>query len=265
MTHPPAVSTASATPAGETPSPAKNPPPTPDRRPPTADHRPPTPGPRLLTPYSITLALLSGGGLMLEIALTRFFSTLFFPPYVFAVISIAILGLGLGAALATVRPAWRQLTHVTLYLTLAGYAVILLLLVAVWTASINLNGVLLALVLLPYLFIGLALATIFSAAPAASPRLYRADLLGAGVGAIGAIPVMNVLGGLNTLFLVSALFGLAALIVDYSANSAQRDRVLLSASEPEQPEQPPRRNRLAAWLLCGLAAVALITNTLPAT
>ncbi len=53
--------------------------------------------------YTISLALLSGGGLFLEIALTRLFSTIFYPPYVFAIISLAILGIGLGAALA----AWR--------------------------------------------------------------------------------------------------------------------------------------------------------------
>ncbi|MCB0192784.1 MAG: hypothetical protein KDJ65_12640, partial [Anaerolineae bacterium] len=112
------------------------------------------------------------------------------------------------------------------------------------------------------------LATIFSANSADSPRLYRADLLGAGLGAIGAIPVMNAVGSLNSLFLVSALFGVAALMVDLLKPVGQ-------AADLPQPEPisdvfyegkaRQRRSAIAAGLLCGLSAVALVTNALPAT
>jgi len=111
----------------------------------------------------LSLALLSGGGILLEIALTRLFSTLFFPPYVFAIISVAVLGIGLGAALATARPAWRRPSRSRLYLTAAGYSTLILLLTVVWTAAVDWRGALLVLVLLPYLFIGLALATKYTA------------------------------------------------------------------------------------------------------
>ena len=77
---------------------------------------------RVPTAFSLTLALLSGAGILLEIALTRLFSTLFFPPYVFAIISVAVLGIGLGAALATAKPAWRSPKRLPLYVALAGYA-----------------------------------------------------------------------------------------------------------------------------------------------
>ena len=154
----------------------------------------PTPHTHLARLYFFSLALLSGGGIFLEIALTRLFSTLFFPPYVFAIISVAVLGIGLGAALATVRSAWRELSHLSLYLGLTGYTSLALLLVTIWTSSIDLHGGLLILVLLPYLFIGLALATLFSAAPSAGPRLYRADLFGAGLGAI--LVAIGLLGAL---------------------------------------------------------------------
>ena len=165
-----------------------------------------------MTKAQLSLALLSGGGLLLEIALTRLLSTLFFPPYVFAIISVAVLGIGVGAALATVRPAWRRPERSPFYLAGAGYGTLVLLLIVVWTAAVDWRGALLSLVLLPYLFVGLALATIFSASPQASPRLYRADLLGAGLGAILAIPVLNLLGGLDSLFFVAGAFGLAAYI-----------------------------------------------------
>lgn len=213
---------------------------------PTADRRPQTKDVYSLlpTPYFIIIALLSGGGILLEIALTRLFSTLFFPPYVFAIISIAVLGIGLGAALATARPAWRALNRLPLYLALTGCTTLSLLLISVWTASIDLRGALFAVVLLPYLFIGLALTTIFSAAPSAGPRLYRADLLGAGTGAILAIPILNWLGGLNSIFLVAGIFGAAALL----------------SSQKKKPKIIP-------WSvgLCVLAFIGLITNLLPAT
>jgi ABC-type dipeptide/oligopeptide/nickel transport system permease subunit len=50
------------------------------------------------------LALLSSAGLILEISLTRLFSTLFYPPYVFAILSLAVLGIGLGTQ--PLDPSW---------------------------------------------------------------------------------------------------------------------------------------------------------------
>ncbi len=204
-------------------------------------------------PYFLSLALLSGGGISLEIALTRLFSTLFFPPYVFAVISIAVLGIGLGAAIATARPAWRRLDRLPLYLVLTGYTTLALLLAVVWTAAIDLHGALFVLVLLPYLFIGLALATIFSAAPSASPRLYRADLLGAGLGAILAIPLLNLLGGINSIIFVAGMFGLAGLIV----SPPLRVNLVPAGSVTGQERKLPYTGAL---VLCGLAIVGLVTN-----
>ena len=208
---------------------------------------------RITSRQQLSLALLSGSGIFLEIALTRLFSTLFYSPYVFAIISVAILGLGLGAALATGRAAWRQPRRLPLYLVLAGYASLILLLAAVWTASLDLRGGLLALVTLPYLFIGLALATLFSAAPANSPDLYRTDLLGAGLGAVLAIPFLNLLGGINSIMLAAGLLGLAALVgwprlKPGRARSSLKSRLALAGSPLS---------------LSGLVIIALFANLTP--
>jgi hypothetical protein len=208
---------------------------------------------RITSRQQLSLALLSGSGIFLEIALTRLFSTLFYSPYVFAIISVAILGLGLGAALATGRAAWRLPRRLPLYLVLAGYASLILLLAAVWTASLDLRGGLLALVTLPYLFIGLALATLFSAAPANSPDLYRADLLGAGLGAILAIPFLNLLGGINSIMLAAGLLGLAAQVgwprlKPGRARSSLKSRLALAGSPLS---------------LSGLVIIALFANLTP--
>jgi hypothetical protein len=127
------------------------------------------------------LALLSGGGLVLEISLTRLFSTLFYPPYVFAILSLAVLGIGLGAAAATWRGGWRRDDYVPVYAALAGLGTLALVVFAVLTAARNFQIPLLVLVVWPYVCIELALATLFSAHVAASPRLYLADLVGAGL------------------------------------------------------------------------------------
>src|SRR5215213_9970620 len=47
---------------------------------------------------------LGAGGLILEIALTRLFSVLLFYHYVFLVLAVALLGLGLGGGLAALLP-----------------------------------------------------------------------------------------------------------------------------------------------------------------
>jgi hypothetical protein len=159
----------------------------------------------------LSLALLSGGGLSLEIILTRLFSTVFYPPYVFVVLSLAVLGIGLGAAAATWRAPWRRPRRASAYMALAALCTLTLIVFAVRIASPALQIPLLVLVVSPYVFIGLALATIFSSSAAASPRLYLADLLGAGVGAVFAIPILNLVGVINGALLVALVLGAAGL------------------------------------------------------
>lgn len=162
----------------------------------------------------ITLALLSGASLLLEISLTRIFSVVFYPPYVFAVLALAILGIGLGAALATWRARLRAAEMPPLYIVLIGVTALLLLGTTILTAANDLRPLLVILLILPYFFIGLALTSIFSNHAAESTTLYMADLLGAGLGAALAIPIMDAVNPLNGALVAIVLFGLAA----YSAH-----------------------------------------------
>ena len=155
------------------------------------------------------LALFSGSSLYLEIALTRLLATIYYPPYVFAAISLAILGIGLGAALASWQTALRRETLISSYMGLAGLGGLILVAFAVLTAAYDLQPLLFALTTLPYLFVGLALAAVFALAPDDSPRLYMADLLGAGVGAALAIPLLNIFGALNGALLAAALLSVS--------------------------------------------------------
>src|SRR5215204_3288768 len=100
---------------------------------------------------NLRLALLSGASLLLELALTRLFSAIYYPPYVFAIISLAILGIGLGAGLAAWRPALRKERYQWIYMLGAGvFSVVVLIALA---ASDHLQGLIFVFVPLPYLFI----------------------------------------------------------------------------------------------------------------
>jgi hypothetical protein len=155
----------------------------------------------------IAIALISLAGLALEIGLTRLFSVLFFPPAVFGILSLAILGIGLGAALVTWRARWRDPARVPLYL---GFASVSVVGITVVSTIPPLQFTLFGLVVLPYLFTGMALTTLFSHTPQHSPQLYLADLVGAGLGALLAVPLLNGFGGLNGVLSTSILLALAA-------------------------------------------------------
>ena len=157
------------------------------------------------------LALLSAGSLLLELALTRLFSAVYYPPYVFAVLSLAVLGIGLGAALAALWPRLREERYQPLYPAAAALAA-LAILVAL-TLAVPLAGLHFVLVALPYVFIGLTFSALFSRSPSGSPSLYMADLLGAGAGAVLAIPIMNLVSPVNAALVACLLFALAGLIL----------------------------------------------------
>ncbi|MBK9121675.1 MAG: hypothetical protein IPM16_00950 [Chloroflexi bacterium] len=150
-----------------------------------------------MTQRRLSLVLLSGGGLVLEICLTRLFSAVYYPPYVFTALALAVLGIGLGAAAATLWPALRVETRVPLWMALAGLAAATATVVFALGASSGLTAALVAITTVTYGFIGLALISLFASHPAHSPQLYTADLLGAGLGAVAAIPLMDAIGPLN--------------------------------------------------------------------
>jgi hypothetical protein len=179
------------------------------------------------------IGLISLAGLLLEISLTRLFSVLFYPPAVFSILSLAILGIGLGAAATTLSTDLRRAKRVPLYLGLGGLSAALIALAASVPA---LHRALFVLAVLPYFAVGLSLTALFAGAAADSPRLYRADLIGAGAGAVLAIAVLNALGGLNGTLAAGALLAIAGLLL------------------------PAARTSLAGLLLTGIAALVLIGN-----
>jgi hypothetical protein len=161
-----------------------------------------------------SLGLLTMSSLAFEIALTRLLSTLFYPPFVYIVLSIAILGIGLGATLAVWRENWREASRIPAYMGFAGLTALFLTIFIIMTASFSLAPLLVLLIALPYFGVGLALTALFSNSPENSRLLYAADLLGAGLGAILVIPLMNTFGTINSLLLIATVFGVATMFYE---------------------------------------------------
>ncbi len=157
----------------------------------------------------IATAILSASALLLEIALTRLFSVLYFPPYVFFIISFAILGIGLGAALPALRPALANEKRLALYAVGASLSTLLLILVAVFFAAKDLQVLLFILLAVPYAFFGLVISSLFSLNARSSRLLYMSDLVGAGIAAVLAIPLLNIFGALNAVIVGALGFALA--------------------------------------------------------
>ena len=182
-------------------------------------------------------AILSASALSLEISLTRLFSLLYFPPYVYFIISVSILGIGIGAALPALRPALATDGWLALYCVGASASTLLLLVLAVVGPASVIQLPLFALLALAFTCFGLVISSIFTLHPAAGRVLYMADLLGAGIGALLSIPLLDQFGALNAVIIAAVGFCLAGV---YFALG---------------------RHRLLSMAALGIGAVAFAANT----
>jgi spermidine synthase len=167
----------------------------------------------------LSIGLLSLTILSTELFLTRLFSAEFYYTFAFLILSLAILGLGLGALFLRIfpklnrpqlLPVWLSLTG--LFINVAVPAVFYLnldfaKLVADPTQIVKLVSAVLLLGS-AYFFGGVALAQILKTNSDEIPKLYMSDLIGASVGVILFIIVMNLFGANVTLIFCSipALF-----------------------------------------------------------
>jgi hypothetical protein len=150
------------------------------------------------------VALLSGSLIALELCWTRIFSAEFFYTFAFLILSLAVLGLGLGALALRLVPALGRGSRLGLYLTICGLVIVvgpILVFRIGLDFSTLLSGpgilrFLAATVILSssYFLGGLALAIVFKRGVQQMPRLYMADLGGAGVGVAVVILLMNSVG-----------------------------------------------------------------------
>jgi spermidine synthase len=168
------------------------------------------------------LGLTSFAALLLELALTRLFSVVLFYHFAFLAISIALLGLGAGGVFAYLlksrlaRTATRTLAarlcidsslvvlfalevvlHIPVTLTVSGRN--FLHLTAIYVSAA-----------LPFFLTGVQFSVVFARESHRIPRLYAADLGGGALACLAVVPLLNWIGGPNTIVLAAALMAVAA-------------------------------------------------------
>src|SRR3954447_19828564 len=184
------------------------------------------------------LALTSFAAMLLELALTRLFSVVLFYHFAFLAISIALLGLGAGGVFAYLlksrlgQIATRKLAS---RLCMANAVVIVVVLEVVLhiPVSLEVSGknffrltVLYLAAAVPFFLTGLLFSVVFARETSRIPRLYGADLCGGSLACLAMVPLLNLLGGPNTI-LVSAIALAVAAIVWTDIPSTRRNAGLL--------------------------------------
>ncbi len=174
--------------------------------------------------FRVEIFLISLAAVLLEISYTRIFSYKLYHYFVFLTIGIALLGLGSGGVFVAVSSRLRAVAPERLIplcclgASLAvplGYLIIAptqLNIVDIEKSLIEVVTLawICSLLFLPFLLVGVALATIFGARPAEIDRLYFADLLGAGVGCAAAVPLFASVSPPGAILLSAAILALAA-------------------------------------------------------
>ncbi len=170
------------------------------------------------------IALSSFAALLLELGLTRLFSVVLFYHFAFLAISIALLGLGAGGVFAYLGKPW--LARFETRRLAAGLCVINALMVPAVLevvlhvpVSLELSGAnflrLTAMYLVsavPFFVTGLEFSVIFARESGHISRLYGADLAGGAMACLGVVPLLNWLGGPNTILFAAAMAAIAGAV-----------------------------------------------------
>lgn len=188
------------------------------------------------------IAATSLSTLLLELALTRVFSVVYFYHFAFLAISIALFGLGAGGVFSYVIAGWRGSLYLKLGALAAANAVVITLCLAFLLErnSEMTTGELMAAYFvssLPFVLSGTIVSLVIADTIQRVNRVYFFDLIGAATGCAVLVPLLNWVGGPNTILVAAVLFAVSAAIWFHLAGAA-RGRV--------------------AGVLVGLVLVALI-------
>ena len=194
----------------------------------------------VVSPRGATLAvgLMSFSALLLELGLTRLFSVVLFYHFAFLAISIALLGLGAGAVFAYLRREWLErwtIGQLGAALCTANAVMIFMALEVVLHSSVAMHldwgnfGRLTVLYLaaaVPFFVTGLLFSTVFARHPARITQIYGADLLGGSLACLALVPLLNFIGGPNTILFAAMAVALAG--VAWAEARARRAPAILA-------------------------------------
>jgi hypothetical protein len=197
------------------------------------------------------IGMSSFAALLLELALTRLFSVVLFYHFAFLAISIALLGLGAGGVFAYLRKNElnrRETRSLAALLCCLNAVAIPLVLEIVLHVPVSLElswgnlGKLTVLYLaaaVPFFLTGLLFSVVFAREAKTITRLYGADLLGGALACLSAVPLLNFIGGPNTILFAGLMMAIAAAV--WAGSSSSR--------------------KVAALLACGLSGLIVVNHS----
>ncbi len=178
--------------------------------------------------------------LMYEILLTRIFSVTMWYHFAFVAVSVALFGMTVGALIVHLSPGRfpqeRTKERIAQASVLFSIAIILSFLTQLsipfdprWSLTSVFSVVLLyAVISVPFVFSGVAVCLVLTRFPARVSTLYAVDLVGAGLGTVTLIWVLDLLeDGPSAVLAVAALAGVGGLF--FAAEAGQRRMSALAA------------------------------------
>ena len=168
------------------------------------------------------LLLVTLATLMYEIGLTRIFSVTIWYHFAFVAISVALFGMTVGALLVHHLPerfphdgVKTQLARYSLYFALAippSFLSQLALPFSPHLTAVGLWSVVLTCVVIsiPFIFSGIVVALALTRFPSRVGRLYAADLIGAAIGCIAFVLLLNRMDGPSAIIAISAIAAVGA-------------------------------------------------------
>jgi hypothetical protein len=175
-------------------------------------------------PLVVAVALNSFAALLLELSLTRLFSVVLFYHFAFLAISVALLGLGAGGVFAYLRRNWllRWDTRVlAAWLSIVGAVAVFVALEVVLHSPVRpelswTNFGALSLIYIwtaaPFFVSGVLLSMVFARNPERISRLYGADLTGGALACLATVPLLNYLGGPNSILFAAMTMAIASMV-----------------------------------------------------
>ncbi len=186
----------------------------------------------------IGIGLSSYAALLLELALTRLFSVVLFYHFAFLAISIALLGLGAGGVFAYLRKGrlnrieTRPLAARLCCMNAIAIPIVLEIVLHV-PVSLELSwgnlGRLTALYLaaaVPFFLTGVLFSVVFARESRTITRLYGADLLGGALACLSIVPLLNGMGGPNTILFSGIAMAAAGAIWAAAPQTRKRAAIL---------------------------------------
>src|SRR5882724_6205842 len=170
------------------------------------------------------MALCSFAALLLELALTRLFSVVLFYHFAFLAISIALLGLGAGGVFAHLRKGRlarfetralvARLCSINALIVPVVLVIVLRIPISLEISAANflrLTAIYLASAV-PFFITGLEFSIVFAREVKHVSPLYAADLAGGALACLAIVPLLNWLGGPNTVLFAGLCMAIAGMV-----------------------------------------------------